>query len=421
MTQIIRMLPLLFVASILIAHEAVSTAQEPSKSASEPKPAAPKDAGAKDAAAPASKEAEASSSKDGGASSTKNSAAKDVASPAAPSQGQATNEPPTEAEKIIDEAVARLHKIQSVSADIIEKVDMLGQSFELRGEYLLASDHRTRLELKLTGLGDTKGTLLQVSDGKTIWDFQQIVDTITNKPLAQSYRKHDLAPLLEKLDDAEYSPSDRAEIRLKLGFDGPESLLVGLRKMIRFDQKEEATLDQKPVWIIRGRWNNRTALMLNALPGGAGAREGAPLPDYVPSAVSIWIGREDGWPYQVKLSGRRRTALEIDSDEPAKTAPAAAAKPPSAEDVPPTEILITYSNVSINAAIRPARFAFTAPNNEKVVDETAFYSQMLQRTLEQMSAQRKAEAAAAEAGSAPAADSGPSFKDAPTAPLDAPK
>ena len=71
---------------------------------------------------------------------------------------------------------------------------MLNQKFKLEGNYYKDTGHRIRLQLKLVGLGDTSSTMLQVCDGKVLWDFQKVLGM-------QSYRKREITPILKKLED----------------------------------------------------------------------------------------------------------------------------------------------------------------------------------------------------------------------------
>ncbi len=69
------------------------------------------------------------------------------------------------------------------------------------------------------------------------------------------YRKLSIKPILERLNSPELNRQD-AEIRpsLQMGLAGPETLLVGLRRTMKFDLKEEDELDGKKVWKFRGTW-----------------------------------------------------------------------------------------------------------------------------------------------------------------------
>src|SRR4051794_23183589 len=54
-------------------------------------------------------------------------------------------EPPTEAEQALDAAIAKVKALKSVSAEITEAVDMLGQHFTVAGQYKRAGDYRILL------------------------------------------------------------------------------------------------------------------------------------------------------------------------------------------------------------------------------------------------------------------------------------
>ena len=207
---------------------------------------------------------------------------------------EAPAQPPTEAEKLIDQAIKKVASYTSVAADMTQNVDMLKQKFAVKGRYLKAPSSRLYLKLTVTGLPDSSGTLLQICDGETLWDYQQILES-------QSYRKMSIKPVLERLNSPDIDAKTRDLFMSQIGFSGPEALLVGLRKSIRFDQKEEGVLDGKAVWILRGTWLNRTGFVgpdQRPLPAMG------PLPAYVPSLATLYLGKDDGWPYKLILVGK---------------------------------------------------------------------------------------------------------------------
>ncbi len=217
---------------------------------------------------------------------------------AAPAEAPA--QPPTEAEKLIDQAIKKVAGYTSVAADMTQNVDMLKQKFAVKGRYLKAPSSRLYLKLTVTGLPDSSGTLLQICDGDTLWDYQQILES-------QSYRKMSIKPVLERLNSPDIDAKTRDLFMSQIGFSGPEALLVGLRKSIRFDQKEEGELDGKPVWILRGTWLNRTGFVgpdQRPLPAMG------PLPAYVPSLATLYLGKNDGWPYKLILVGKQSSILQ---------------------------------------------------------------------------------------------------------------
>ena len=164
------------------------------------------------------------------------------------------DEPPTEAERLIDGAIKSLAKLQSVAADLVQSVEMLYQKFTIKGSYLRAPNARVKLQLTVSGLADSTGTTLQVCDGETLWDYQQVLDK-------QYYRKLSIKPVLERLNSPDLDPKIKTQAIAQMGLAGPETLLVGLRKYIKFDQKDEVVLDGMKVWKLHGTWKSRQGLM----------------------------------------------------------------------------------------------------------------------------------------------------------------
>lgn len=102
--------------------------------------------------------------------------------PAAAGAPPAKPEPPTEAELLLDEAIPKVKALDSVMAEVLEKVTMLGQKFEIKGRYRKASGDRFFLKLEIHDLPDASGLMQQVCDGTNFWEYQKVFDT-------QIYRK----------------------------------------------------------------------------------------------------------------------------------------------------------------------------------------------------------------------------------------
>jgi outer membrane lipoprotein-sorting protein len=297
-----------------------------------------------------------------------------VAKPAEPAQ-----EPPTEAERLIDEAIKKIAGLKSVSADLVQTVDMLKQKFEIRGRYLKAPSSRVYLKLSVSGLPDSAGTIVQVCDGETLWDSQQIFDS-------KSYRKLSIRPVFERLNSPDMDPKIRDQIVTQLGFSGPETLLVGLRKSIKFDIKEEDTLDGKPVWVLRGTWRNRSGLVG---PDQRPLPPTGPLPAYVPSVATLTVGKDDGWPYKLVMVGKVPTILVTPRAGSEKAAPG---KRP-ADNIEPSLLTLVYSGVKLNPEIKAEEFVFTAPPSASVEDNTEVTIKGLDQLIQTQLMQKRAEAA----------------------------
>jgi hypothetical protein len=293
-------------------------------------------------------------------------------------------EPPTEAEKALDEAARKVAALESVSADVVEKVEMLGEKFSIHGRYLKAPERRVYLRLAVSGLPDSSGMMLLVCDGQTLWDHRQVFET----NIYTRFTKVD--EIVAKIKSPELDDATRDQLTAQLGLAGPEILLAGLRKAVRFDQKESETLDGHPVWVLRGNWRDRTGLLgpnqqpLPAL---------APLPSYIPSLVSVYVGKEDGWPYKVLLVGQARTILEDTrptGPDGKKIGPRSLIQKPLL-----TRIELSYQNVQLSPTIAAAEFAIPqAPPNAQVEDNTQAILNELEKAVQMKAAEKKA----AEAG-----------------------
>src|SRR5262249_51416856 len=162
----------------------------------------------------------------------------------------------------------------------------------------------------------------------------------------------------------------------------------GLRKSLRFDLKEENTLDGRPVWKLHGTWKNRQGLV------GPDARPVGPngvLPPFIPMDATLYLGKEDSWPYKLLLEGRPLTTL-YDLRRTGPDGRPIGAKS-TIERVPRTKIALAYLNVNLNATIKAEEFYFPTPTNASVEDDTEQILKGLDRALEVEAQKKKAEAA----------------------------
>ncbi len=294
---------------------------------------------------------------------------------------EAPPEIPTEPELFIDAAVKKIGAIASIAADVVESVDMLGQKFTLKGRYLKAPGQRVYLRLSVDGLADSGGTMLQVCDGETLWDYQQVLQD-------QFYRKLSVKPILERLKSPDLDPTLRERATAQMGFSGPETLLIGLRRVVKFDQKEPGELDGRKVWLLRGTWKSRQGLVT---PTGQPVPATGALPFYVPSDATLYLGVDDSWPYKLVLVGRQTTDV-IDTRRRGPDGRVIGSQR-SIEKPTPSRIELDYTNVKLNPTIKVEEFAFTAPPQAQVEDNTEAIVKGLDQALEREAARKKSEAA----------------------------
>ena len=302
----------------------------------------------------------------------------------APEAQPKADEPPTPAEQAIDEAKSKLAKLESVAADIQERVEMLNQHVVLKGRYLKAPDYRMYFSLSVAGLPETSGTTLQVCDGVTRWDYQAILEQ-------QIYYKYSVKPVMERLGSPDLEPRLKEQLKEGMGFAGPESLLVGLRKLFRFEQeKEEGKIGDRAVWILRGSWRRDVRQGLTG-PDQRQANVTGLLPPYMPMDATLYLGKDDGWPYKLNLVGRKPTKL-LDTRKMGPDGRPIGSRS-SIETVDPTNISLEYSNVRINPTLNPDEFAFQAPPAASVEDGTEMIVKQLDSAIAMQRERKNNEAA----------------------------
>jgi outer membrane lipoprotein-sorting protein len=286
-------------------------------------------------------------------------------------------EPPTEAEKLLDAAIKKVAALTSVSADMVQSIDLLSQKFQLSGRYLKAPGNRVYLKLVVNGLPSSTGTTLQVCDGTTLWDYQQVLETTI-------YRKLNVVKVFQMLAAPEIDAKLREQVKVQIGFAGPETLLSGLRKSVKFDQKETGKLGDKAVLILRGTWIDKTGLIT---PNGQPVPKEAPLPPYVPSVVSLWIGEDDGWPYKIVFQGKAPSILEDNRPRGPDGQPIGSKV--TNQKVPTSRVEIVYSNVNLKASLNLATFVFQAPPGAAIEDSTEGLVTMLQQHIKVEASKQK--------------------------------
>ena len=313
------------------------------------------------------------------------------ATPPTPAPSPAAPQGPTPDDHL-NAAILRVRAMERIAAKVVQDVDMLNQKFQLVGNYYKDTNYRVRLQLKLVNLGDTTSDLLQVCDGKILWDYQKALGM-------QIYRKREILPILEKLKDPNIDTTFRIEIVSQLGFGGPEAMMMGLKRAVRFDQFSEDKIDieggSMEVLKLGGTWVDRTRLT------GAGDRPlapTAPLPPYIPSTIWIYVGKVNGWPYKIEMIGNAPSLLQEDTRaiDPASGRPVGQPRKPPKVD--PTKITLTYTLLP-ESEIKSELFAFQPPADlppGSVIDETEAFLSQLDQFIQNEVARKKTEAAKGE-------------------------
>lgn len=260
---------------------------------------------------------------------------------------------PTETEKLLDEAIAKIEAIKQFQTDVRQVTEMLGYTIRADGRYALAPDFRMLLEMKVQ-LTDTTGSMKEVCDGKKHWRSKQVLDS-------QELIKIDLDKVRAILDKPDFKKEVREQLIKRLGFSGVLPLMRAVRDTQKLDEHEEATLDgsDTPVYVLHGHWREDAI-------GQANFR-GQPLslanlPAYVPDKTTVWIGKEDGWPYRLKLESTKKFQGAM------------------------TTVTVDFANPQIGVELPDSVFDFEPPPGVTAQDQTETWVQQLSALMRQADA-----------------------------------
>jgi hypothetical protein len=272
---------------------------------------------------------------------------------------------PTDSEKLLDQAIAKVESIKKFRTDVRQKTDMLGYTFTAEGQYAMAPDFHLLYELKVQLTNDTTGSIKEVCDGRTHWRNQKVLDT-------QELVKMDVKKLREVFEKPQFNKDIRDQLVRQLGFSGMVPIMKGLRESQTFQSHEEETMDGHPVYVLHGQWREEV-ISQSAFRGEQLSL--AKLPTrfpYVPSKSTIWIGREDGWLHKLELEGSKKMQGSV------------------------TKITFEFLNPQVEVDLPDAMFAYEPPAGVHVEDQTDLMYQRLGVILQQSqnTEKRPADAAA---------------------------
>jgi hypothetical protein len=273
--------------------------------------------------------------------------------------------PPSEAEKLLDEAIEKIKALKQFRTDIRQLVEMLGYKFTADGQYAVAPDYRMLFELKVQ-LTNTSGTLIEVCDGREHWRSRRILDT-------RELIRLDMRKIREVLDKPEFGEDVRGQLVQFLGFSGIVPLLRSLRDSQKFETYEEDTIGEVPVYQLQGRWREEA---INQVTFRGQQLSLANLPGYIPDKCTVWIGRDDGWPHRVRLESSKKVQGST------------------------TVVTLEFLNPELDAELSEEIFFFQPPADVSPIDQTdVLYEQLTGYLQAQQAAKAKG---AAEGATAPA-------------------
>jgi hypothetical protein len=254
----------------------------------------------------------------------------------------------SEAEKLLDAAIAKVEALPQFRCDVRQVTEMLGYRFTANGQYAIGPDFRMLYELTVQ-LTDTTGSIKEVCDGRVHWQNQKIFDE-------QQLTKVDFKKIREVLDKPQFNKEVRDTLVKRLGFSGMTPMLKGLRDSQKFETFDEDTLDDVPVYVLHGEWNE-TVVSQASFRGQQLSL--ANLPPYMPNKSTVWIGRENGWLYKVEMESTKAVQGST------------------------TKITLEFLNPQIGVELPESLFAFEPPAGVKPQDQTEIMHQNLTLILQQ--------------------------------------
>ena len=109
---------------------------------------------------------------------------------------------------------------------------MLNERFTFKGTFRKGPGQRVFLRLAVGGANGSELTTLQLCDGTTLWDYRKASTEWSSRRLS-------IKPILKRLASPDLDRQDQELIISEIGFAGPETLLIELRKLFKFDTLDE--------------------------------------------------------------------------------------------------------------------------------------------------------------------------------------
>jgi len=270
-----------------------------------------------------------------------------VALPAVPagstSPPQGSSQSANRGTAILDEAIDRLAKHQTISAKVRHRSQLFGQRLVGSGVYLQKRSSPDALVRFSLSIGDDRpDNLLHICDGRFLWIRENSgpLSRVDLRVVRTAHLASDAAP----------PPSTH------LG-GGLVQLLQALRLNFEFREPQLMEFQQVPVWAIVCQWKRERLAMYLPKDHPALAIENEiqfeALPQQMPDHILIFLGQDDFFPYRLDFRSSQRRS-------PGKGSRAKSL------------VSMELFEVQFNAPINPALFIYK-PGDIEIIDGTEEY------------------------------------------------
>lgn len=244
----------------------------------------------------------------------------------------AQNDKPTNFLKSAQQAIS---KHRSIRAEVVETIGLTDPPFKMTGTYL-AAGLKLRLNYQSKVPSGATGSLTEVCDGERLW-------SLTELPGTKRVTRRDIRQILAAVESARMKPERAAAVDLALG--GLPALLTSLQRTMVFEAMKEETIDQRPVVILQGKWNDEWH-------GKLAGKKGE-LPPHLPEAVRVYFAADTQFPERLLYLKQQ----------------------PSKKYKPLLDL--QFRNVVLDGPVDDREFDFTPPENVEPEDVTRQYLDQL--------------------------------------------
>ncbi|HLQ46600.1 MAG TPA: hypothetical protein VK137_17785, partial [Planctomycetaceae bacterium] len=136
---------------------------------------------------------------------------------------------------------------------------------------------------------------------------------------------------------------------VELGFGGLPGLFASIEKSIQFDQQKEESAEGRQLVVLEGSWKP------DMLKGWKGNNPNAPLPDYVPSRIRLYLDGESLFPRRILYLSR------------------------NAEQLLRPMVSLDFSEVSTDGPVPADAFTFVPPEGVFPVDLTQEFLELIKQ------------------------------------------
>lgn len=270
----------------------------------------------------------------GKAAPTSNSAAQDRPRPAQKTQEAEAHR---EAQRLLQQAHAKLLSRRSIRAEIAEVAALTSPPLRLTGRYV-SSGIRLRLEYEVQLPGGVTGSLTEVCDGERLWSLMEL-------PGSQRITRRDVRQILAAVEQSQLPPEKATIIDLALG--GLPAFLSSLQRSLHFHSVERKQQDEQELIVLSGTWNDELAAQL-----GKDAKK-PKYPPHIPEAVRLYLAADSLFPVRLVYLKRHDQELKMLVD-------------------------LRFRQIEFDGPVDERLFAFTPPDSTEPEDITREYLQLLQ-------------------------------------------